>query len=389
MTANEIGHWRIAVVGNQWETAYRFRGPLIETMIGLGLSVEVVGPTEKDPYRQRVEALGARTHGVSISRAGVNPLAELATLLVLTRLLRRLRPHVTFSYFAKPVIYGSFAAALARVPRRHSLIAGLGHAFSEDRIVAGARRRVLAWTVRRLYRLSLRLNQRVFFQNPDDLRLFVNAGLVTQESAMCVDGTGVDLEYYACADPVTEPVTFVLAARLIEEKGIREYVEAARVLRARGWVLRCILLGGLDDNPSALAAHELREWIEEGIIEWPGAVDDVRPWLYEASVYVLPSWYREGVPRSIQEAMAIARAVITTDAPGCRETVEEGRNGFLIPVRDVAALVDAMEHFLRDPAAVVLMGRESRRIAEERFDVHRINRQMLDQMGLSGTGVDT
>lgn len=382
------GVQRVAVVGNQWETAYRFRGPLVEAFMALGLAVDVVGPAGDDSYRQRLEELGARTHGVAISRAGLNPLRELTTLLAIARLLRRLRPDLSFAYFAKPVIYGSFAAALARVPRRHALIAGLGYALPSGERAAGLRRRALAWTVCRLYRLALRLNRRVFFQNPDDLREFVDAGLVAPEVAVRVNGTGVDLEFYASSDPVTKPVTFVLAARLITEKGIREYVEAARVLRERGWAPRCILLGGLDDNPSALAAHELRAWVDEGTIEWPGAVDDVRPWLHEASVYVLPSWYREGVPRSIQEAMAIGRAVITTDAPGCRETVEEGRNGFLVPVRDVPALVDAMERFLRAPDAIIRMGRESRRLAEERFDVRRINRCMLEQMGLCGTGAE-
>jgi glycosyltransferase involved in cell wall biosynthesis len=366
------------VIGNQWETAYGFRGPLIQALIASGLAVDVVGPDVDDPFRERVESLGARTHRIAISRAGKNPLNELATVLALARLLRQLGPDVSFAYFAKPVIYTSLAGALARVPARYALIAGLGHAFSGD----GSSRRVLAAALRCLYRIALRLNRRVFFQNPDDQRLFLEAGIVEHDAAVRIAGTGVDLAFYDFHEPAAEPITFVLAARLIAEKGIRELAEAARILRDRGWRPRCVILGGLDDNPSALRRAELDAWVDERIVEWAGAVEDIRPWLRESSVYVLPSYYREGVPRSIQEAMALGRPIITTDMPGCRETVEPGRNGLLVSPRDAAALADAMERYLVDTDRIEAEGRESRRLAESCYDVHRINLAILEHMGI-------
>jgi glycosyltransferase involved in cell wall biosynthesis len=174
----------------------------------------------------------------------------------------------------------------------------------------------------------------------------------------------------------------LFAGRLLREKGVLEFVEAARRIKAKYPETRFIVLGGLDTNPGAIPRKKVEGWVKEGLIEWPGHVADVRPYLAQASVFVLPSYYREGVPRSIQEAMAMARPIITTDAPGCRETVIQGVNGFLVPVRDVDALVSAMERFINEPELIERMGKESRRIAEERFDVHKINRVLLEAMGL-------
>jgi len=372
----------IVVTGNQWESAYRFRGALLQALCAQGLEVHVIGPAPHDLYRQRIEAFGVQTHQVPFSRAGLNPLVELRTLLAILRIYRRIQPDIALSYFAKPVIYGSLAARWSSVPRCYSLIAGLGYVFTPSERSANRRRATLERMVRALYRMALKCNDRVFFQNPDDLDQFISEGLVSRERSVRVNGTGVALDFYRAGPPVTDPVTFVLAARLVAEKGIREYAAAARLLRQRGWSLRCILLGPLDDNPSAIDVREVDEWVEQDHLEWPGSVDDVRPWLEASSVYVLPSYYREGVPRSIQEAMAIGRAVITADSTGCRETVEPGRNGFLVTPRDVDSLAAAMEHFLRQPQAIVEMGLESRQLAEERFDVHAINRQMLQVMGI-------
>lgn len=177
-------------------------------------------------------------------------------------------------------------------------------------------------------------------------------------------------------------MTFLLAARLLREKGIMEYAEAARIIKQKYPGTRFILLGSLDSNPGSLSMGEVKQWVSEGIIEWPGHVQDMSRWMAQASVYVLPS-YREGVPRSTQEAMAMARPVITTDAPGCRETVIDGKNGFLVPVRDAKALADSMERFILQPELIERMGKASRLIAEERFDVHKVNQVILREMGLS------
>jgi glycosyltransferase involved in cell wall biosynthesis len=245
------------------------------------------------------------------------------------------------------------------------------------------KRRVLRNGVAGMYRLALRRAERVIFQNEDDLTEFVEGGLVSRAQAVCVRGTGVDLTEWTSAPPVTEPVTFLLAARLLREKGIVEYAEAARRVKAKYPTARFVLLGDLDSNPGGLGRAEVESWVTEGLLEWPGYVE-VKPWLAQASVYVLPSYYREGVPRSTQEALAMGRPVITTDAPGCRETVVDGVNGFLVPVRDVEALAERMLWFVAHPEAIGPMGAQSRRLAEERFDVREINRRLMALLGVGG-----
>jgi glycosyltransferase involved in cell wall biosynthesis len=285
----------------------------------------------------------------------------------------------TFSYFAKPVIFGTLAAKLAGVRYRYSMIEGLGYAFAGgDR--SSVKRRIIRHILLRLYRLSQSGTRRVFFLNPDDQEEFVSHRLVRADQAVRLPGIGVDLERLVYSKPVGAPITFVLAARLILEKGITDFVEAARRIKDRHRDTRFILLGGLDDNPSGLSREQLEEWVASGVLEWPGMVDDVGAWLMASSVYVLPSFYREGVPRSIQEAMAVGRPVVTTNTPGCRETVRHGENGFLVPPRDVAALVEAMSAFVVQPDLLEAMGKASRRLAEDRFDVHRINCQLIGEM---------
>lgn len=319
---------------------------------------------------------------ISLDRTGMNPLHDIISLVSMSQILRRSRPGAVLGLSTKPVIYGSLAAWLAGVPRRYALVAGLGYVFTDDGAPQGLKRRALRRLVTLLYRMAFRVCDCVFFHNADDLETFVGHGLLPRAKAELTTGSGVDLDEFRPAPLPDGPVTFLLIARLLREKGIREYVEAARILRARGVQAQFLLLGDVDSNPGSLKRDEAMSWLSEGLIEWPGEVEDVRPWIARSHVYVLPSW-REGVPRSTQEAMAMGRPVITTDAVGCRETVEDGVNGFLVPVRDAAALAAAMLRFIENPALIESMGRESRRLAEERFDVHKINAIILDAMGIS------
>ncbi len=287
---------------------------------------------------------------------------------------------MAFGYAIKPVIYGSLAARIAGVPRRFAMIEGLGYAFTPPDGREHLKRRALRGMVSILYATALRSPSRVFFLNGDDIDEFTRSHLVSPKKASLLGGIGVELEKWPPAPPVTRPVTFLLAARLLREKGIVEYATAARLVRSRHPEARFILLGGLDSNPGALSREEVESWSDD--VEWPGHVPDVRPWLARASVFVLPSYYREGVPRSTQEAMSMARPVITTDAPGCRETVVDGVNGFLVPPRDPQALAEAMERFILHPELIERMGQASRRLAEERFDVRRANLRIMEEMGL-------
>lgn len=367
----------VAIISSQAFSLFNFRGPLICDLVANGVTVFALAPDYDDENRQKIISIGAEPIDYCLVRAGMNPFRDVLDTLKLAVLLRRLRPTVTLGYFIKPVIFGTLAASLAGVPRRVAMIEGLGYVFTSSGGRDPVHRQVLLAMVSRLYRFALSRAHKVIFLNSDDIDEFVGAGLVKESKVIKLGGIGVDLAHWPFTEPITQPVTFLLAARLLREKGIVEYVEAARLVKARHSHVRFVLLGGLDPNPGGLGQPEVIAWVNEGLLEWPGHVA-VKPWLAQTSVYVLPSYYREGVPRSTQEAMAMGRAVITTNAPGCRETVDEGVNGFLVPVRDVPALAAAMMRFVERPALIAVMGLESRRLAEDRFDVHKINARLLD-----------
>jgi len=398
-TAVQVGAWEqgpavgppktILVIGGIAGSLVQFRGALLRALAQRGHRVIGCAPTAAtDRYfgpeymARLVEALaamGVEYRHVPIDRTGLRPGRDLRTLRALVALFREIRPDIILGYTIKPVIYSSLAAQLAHVPKHFSMITGLGHIFTERNLKAQA----LAQVVQVLYRLALRSNDRLFFQNPDDRALFERLDLVRGgDQAVLINGSGVDLEAFR-PEPLPTAVSFLLLGRLIAEKGIREYVEAARLIRGRhsGVVFR--LAGRIDNHPTAIPEQELQGWVKDGVIEYLGRLDDVRPAIAASSVYVLPSYYREGTPRSILEAMAMARPIVTIDAPGCRETVRHGVNGYLVPARNVPSLAAALESFIADPALIATMGRESRRIAVEKYDVHMVNAVILEAMGLA------
>jgi len=379
MSVKSNSHLHISIIGNQAFSLLNFRGPLIEDIVAKGHEVSALAPDYDEATRAAVRALGAEPVDFSLSRTGMNPVRDATDMLRLTLLLRRLKPDITLGYATKPVIYGTLAAWLARVPRRFAMIEGLGYVFTPPEGAEPLKRRVLRRTVSMLYTAALRRANLVFFLNKDDIDEFLKNRLVSPTKAFLLGGIGVDLDEWTPAPSVKKPMTFTLAARLLREKGIVEYAGAARVIKQRYPGTCFILLGSLDSNPGSLSMGDVQQWVSEGIIEWPGHVRDMSLWLAETSVFVLPS-YREGVPRSTQEAMAMGRPIITTDAPGCRETVNDGENGFLVPVCDVKALADAMEKFILQPELIEKMGKASRRMAEERFDVHKINQVILREI---------
>ena len=241
--------------------------------------------------------------------------------------------------------------------------------------------RFLKPVVSLLYRSALQGCRTVFFQNPDDLELFLEKGLVEKSKTRLVAGSGVNLDHFSFSEIIPGPPRFLMIARLIEDKGVRVYAEAARLLKSRHPQAVVRLLGFIDDHPRAITKSDLEGWIRSGDLEFLGAADDVRPQLRQCSVYCLPS-YREGTPRTVLEAMATGRPIITTDAPGCRETVLDGQNGFLVPTRDPVALANAMEKFMEDDELPLRMGKISRELAESKFDVVQVNASMIQDMGL-------
>lgn len=369
---------RVLIVASLASSLVRFRGSLIESLLISGHQVVTCAP---EPDAETVYALakiGVGCVPVEMSRAGTNPLADYSYMRHLRHIIERECPDVVLAYTPKPVIYSGFACAgFARV-RHVALVSGLGYGFGHETF----KQRMLGRVLTYLFKAGLRKSAAVIFQNADDRALFIENGIVSSDRALLVDGSGVDTAHFSKQELPEGPV-FLLMARLIPEKGIREYVDAARALRTEFPKARWLLAGWIENRKSAISRRELAQWQAEKTIEYLGELGDVRPAIAQSSIYVLPSYYREGIPRSILEAMSMGRAVITTDTPGCRETVSHGKNGFLVPPRDTDALISSMRRLAGDSMLVRQMARESRLIVENRFAVERVNRQMLAAMGLA------
>lgn len=366
------------VIGGFAASLVQFRGQLLRDMVRMGHEVFACAPESPASVAQDLAEMGIGYLSLPMRRTGKNPFHDVYSLISFVKLFRRMKPNVVLSYTIKPSIYGSMGASVANVNMISSMITGLGTSFSS----ATPAEIFLRQVVKLLYRTGLRRNHVVFFQNQDDLRLFLNDGIVGHDNnPTLINGSGVDLDYYDVR-PLPAMPRFLLVARLIREKGVLEYAEAARVIRSRHPQAEFMLAGIIDRGRRGIPADDLQRWHDEGSIRYLGALKDVRPAIADASVCVLPSYYGEGVPRSVLEAMSMGRAVITTDAPGCRETVRPGVNGFLVPVRDISALADAMEKFLVEPPLSVSMGAASRMLAEEKFNVHDVNRIILEKLEL-------
>lgn len=357
-----------------------FRGPLIEDLVARGHVVYAIAPEIDTEIDQALRHIGAEPVPISLSRTGTNPFTDLASIRALHATLKTLRPDITLGCAAKPAIYGTLAAWLAGVSTRFAMIEGLGYVFVSGPNESVAKR-TLRGVVMALFRLALAGAEKVIFLNPDDIADFTAMGLIQPAQAINIGGIGVDLSLWCFVPVVTAPVTFTFVGRLLRDKGVLDFIAAARAIKSCHAETRFLLVGGLDDNPESIQRHDVEAWVEEGIVEWPGHVP-VQPWLEQTSVFVLPSYYREGVPRSTQEAMAMGRSIITTDVPGCRETVIDGLNGYLIPPRNPTFLATAMERFITNPELIEQMGKESRILAEKRFDVRQINAVMIATMGL-------
>lgn len=359
-----------------------FRRSLIQAFLQKGIEVHTAAPDLK--YTQDVSttlhSMGVVTHDIPMSRTGVNPLEDIKTFFKLLKLINKTKPDIILGYTIKPVIYGSIAAWLTHTPKRFALITGLGYAFQES---ADNKRNIVNKIAHTLYKTSINKCQAVFFQNPDDEKLFRKLNiLLSKTKSIVVNGSGVDLNEY----PLTPLLQynyprFLFIGRLLGDKGVREFAEAAAIVKQQYPQTEFDLVGRIDINPAAIQQSELDSWVSDNRLNYFGQLKDIKPRISACSVYVLPS-YREGTPRTVLEAMSMGRAIITTDAPGCRETVINEHNGFLVPVKDSNALAQAMIKFIENPHLISQMAQKSRQIAEDKYDVHKVNEQMLIGMGL-------
>ena len=368
----------VMIVAGNARSLIANRGDLIRDMCAAGLEVAAAVPTAD--YLPEVEELGITIYPVEMGRTGINPFHDVKYVLALRKLLRCVRPKAVIGYTNKPVVYGSLAARLAGVPRIYSMITGLGHVFTTE----SARNQRLQKVIALLYRSGLAANRTVFFQNPDDLQEFLDRGMLKDRSkAVRTYGSGVDMQRFERVPLPGGPITFLFIGRLLTEKGVAEFCDAARQLRSDYPEARFIAVGPHDANlPHACAEDDIEGWKADGVVEFIGGVSDVRPWIEACSVFVLPS-YREGTPRSVLEAMSMGRPIVTSDAPGCRETVEEGVNGFLVTPRETQPLAAAMRRFLEAPDLIPRMGEASWQLVERHYDVRKVNRVILDAMELT------
>ena len=367
---------KILLFGSSSFGLINFRLNLIKDLKKAGYEITACAPLDDHNkiVKDLLESLGIKFIVLKLNKSRIDIFSDFAVILGLYRILVAEKPEMVFFYNIKPVIYGSIAARLARVKKIYSMITGLGTIFIGNGITI----RTLRVLVKVLYKIALKFNAKVFFQNPDDLNLFVNKKIVDKEKTVLINGSGVDLDYYV-SESMPKEAKFILAARLIKDKGIYEYISACKILKARYPHAVFCLAGNLDSNPTSLNEKELKMLVDEKIVDYSNGIDDIRSILNNSSVFVLPS-YREGTSRAALEAMAMSRPIITTDAPGCRETVIDGVNGYLVPVKNIDALVEAMEKFILHPEIITTMGKESRRIAEEKYDVNKVNKVILEAM---------
>jgi glycosyltransferase involved in cell wall biosynthesis len=374
---------RILVLSSCSRSLTNFRLELLKSLVRAGHAVVAAGPEDDPEVKADLTRIGVEFAHTPMARASLSPVRDFLTLLRLRRLMNAIRPHVIVPYTMKPILYGGIAARSVGVPGRCFLVTGLGHVFSEANLKTlkgRAIKRLSVW----LYRRAFVGAKAVFVYNDADRSDIIGNSLVDDVSIIHhVDGSGVDIDHYAFVPTPMERPVFLMVTRLLRDKGVFEYVQAARRLKQHRPDGKFLLVGPVDPGPGAIPPQEVEQWAREGIIEYLGETKDVRPFLARCNIFVLPSYYREGIPRSALEAMAVGRPVITTDLPGCRDTVEPGVNGYLVRPRSVDSLFDAMAALADRLDLAAEMGRRSRELACNRFDVRLINEILLDRMGLS------
>ena len=365
---------KVLLVSPKNRTIYNFRGELIKAIKDAGHEVTATGPDLAG--LDKIERLGVNFFEMPMKKAKLNPIGDLKYCFALMRLIKKEKIDAVLGYTIKPVIYGAIAARLAGVKNINCMVEGVGYIFTSKTLKA----QILRVAVTILYTIAFACARNVIFLNPDDRDEFISRGLVSRRKTYVVNGAGISLARYTPA-PYPERITFFMLSRLLESKGVVDYLQAAASLKKRHPQVRFVLLGECDGLPDELSEDDIKPYVSAGVVEHFGETDDVRPFFADASVYVLPS-YREGVPRTVLEAMATARPVITSDAPGCRETVVDGENGFLVPVKSPAALEEKMEFFISNPEKIAGMGAKSLKLCREKFAAERVNRDMLRIMQL-------
>ena len=373
----------VVIIGTVASSFYGFRADLIRTLLKKGHQVYAFTSEYTAEDLKKIEKLGATPITYTLNRGGLNPLADIIATYRLSKKIKKINPDLVFSYFSKPVIFGTLAAKIAKVPKIIGMLEGLGYTFTDQPEGLSKKTQFIKKIQVFLYKIALPQLDQLIFLNPDDPKDLLEKYAIQVKKVEVLGGIGLNLEHYKYSTNFTSDISFIFIARLLAEKGIHDYIEAAKIVKEKYPLVKFIVLGAIDKEAlGSLKEEELASLVKTNIIEYPGHVSNVSEWIENSSVFVLPSYYREGVPRSTQEAMAIGRAIITTDVPGCRETVVDGVNGFLVPKWDPEALAEKMIYFIEHPEQVRLMGAESYKIAVEKFDAEKVNQRLVNILGL-------
>lgn len=374
----------IVIIGTVASSFYGFRADLIRAMREKQYTVYAFTSEYSEADLKKIESLGAIPIIYELNRGGLNPLSDIVATYKLSKKVQEIKPDLVFSYFSKPVIFGTIAAKLAKVPKIIGMLEGLGYTFTQQPEGLSRKTQLIKKVQILLYKFALPQLEKLIFLNPDDPEDLINYHAIKVKNIEVLGGIGLNLKEYPY-QPITniqQPINFLFIGRLLKEKGIHDFLAAAKIVKEKYPKTQFTVLGAIDShNLGALTQSELDELISSNIINYPGHVNNVKDWIENCHVFVLPS-YREGVPRSTQEAMAIGRAVITTDVPGCRETVQNGVNGFLMPKWNPNALAEKMIYFIDHPEQIEKMGYESYKIAQDKFDADKVNQRLLNILGL-------
>lgn len=373
---------KICLIGTVASSTLNFRKTFIELLIQEGHEVYVFATDYSKKTSAAITALGAEPVSYQLNRGGLNPFADIKSTIQLKNKIKAISPDIVFSYFAKPVIFGTLAAKLAKVPRIVGMLEGLGYAFTPEppQKKESFKKKLVRAVQIFLYKISFRYLDRIIFLNPDDPVDLLEKHKIKVKDVQILGGIGVDLEKFKPTPPSLDPIRFLFIGRLLAEKGIFEFLKAAEIVKQQHPEVEFIVLGAIDkDNPSSLSQSDLDYYKQANIIIHPGHVDNVQEWIEKSSVFVLPS-YREGVPCSTQEAMACGRAVITTDVPGCRETVIDNKNGFLTPAYKYEFLVEKFLFFVDHPEKINKFGLESLNLTKLLFNKSIQNQKLIKLM---------
>lgn len=361
---------KIMVVSPKNKTVFNFRGDLIKDMIAHGNEVVVTGPNQD--FIDDIMKLGvSKFVEVPLVKDNTNIGGDFAYCHNLYNVMKQEKPDIIFSYTIKPVIYSSIAARFAGIKRVCAMVTGLGRVYASN----GLKTKILRTIIKFLYTFAFTKCDKVIFQNSDDLHKFIQEGYLSSEKAVQVNGSGVNMKRFTLA-PLPKTPVFLMVGRIIREKGVMEYCEAARAVRKKYPQARFILLGGFDVSIGALKKEDIQPYIDDGSIEFPGEVKDPVSFYHKCSVFVLPSYYREGLPRTILEAMSCGRPVITTDWPGCREPIVDGENGWMVPVKDSLKLIEVICKFIENPLLLTNMSKDAYKHCKNNYEVSVVNQQM-------------